>query len=68
MTATPAERPRITARAEKASRLAVAGAIAAPFGLAGVYTDNEALGYAAVGIVLFAILFGPLIARLRGAG
>jgi hypothetical protein len=60
-----APRRRLSARAEKAIRLATAGAIAAPFGLIGVYTDTEALGYVAGGILLGAILLGPVIERLR---
>lgn len=60
-------RRRMSDRSEKAIRLATAGAIAAPFGLTGVYTDTVALGYAAAGILLVAILLGPVIGRRRAS-
>lgn len=56
----------ISARAEKAIRLTSAGVIAAPFGLTGYFTDTPALGYVALGVVLVAILLGPVIEHLRG--
>lgn len=59
-----ARAPR-SARAEKATRLAVAGALSAPFGLTGLFTETDWLGYVAVGIVLSAILAGPVIERRR---
>jgi len=67
-TAGPAGPPRrrMSARAEKAVRLAGAGALAAPVGLTGVWTGNEVLGYVAAGIVLAAILAGPVVERIRG--
>lgn len=60
-------RRRLSDRAEKAARLAGAGVLAAPLGLTGVYTGNDTLGYIAAGIVLAAILAGPIIARRRAA-
>jgi len=56
----------MSARAEKATRLTGAGILAAPFGLTGVFTENEVLGYIAAGIVLAAILAGPVVERIRG--
>jgi hypothetical protein len=55
-------------RAEKATRLAVAGAISAVPGLWGVVTGTVWLGYLAVGILLVAILLGPVIERIRAQG
>lgn len=54
---------KLTPRAEKSIRLAVAGAIAAVPGLIGVATDTAWLGYLAAGILLLAILLGPVSER-----
>lgn len=61
-------RAPMSARAEKATRLTVAGILSAPFGLTGLFTDTEWLGYVAVGIVLAAIMIGPAIERRRARG
>jgi hypothetical protein len=61
-------RRRMSDRAEKATRLSVAGAIAAVPGLWGVVTETEWLGYVALGILLVAILAGPLVERVRAQG
>lgn len=55
---------RLSARAEKTVRLVGACLVAAPLGIVSVATDNEPLGYVAVGIVLAGILAGPVVARL----
>lgn len=54
-------RPR-SARAEKAVRLVCASAIAFGFGVTAVVRDSELFAYVAAGIVLGAILVGPLVA------
>ncbi len=64
MTAT-APRKRMSDRAEKATRLSVAGALCAIPGFIGIVTDTEWLGYVCVGILLAAILAGPVIERIR---
>jgi hypothetical protein len=56
---------RLSPRAEKTIRLVVVCAIAAVLGIVAVARDSEALGFAAVAIVLAGILAGPLVARLR---
>jgi hypothetical protein len=57
----------VTARAEKAVRLVTASLIAFVFGLIAVIRDSEPFAWVAVGIVLAAILVGPLVApRLTG--
>jgi hypothetical protein len=56
-------RRKLTPRAEKSIRLAVAGAIAAVPGLIGVATGTVWLGYLAAGIILAAILVGPVSER-----
>lgn len=68
MDAAPHDPPRrrMSARAEKAVRFTTAGLVAAPFGLTGYFTENETLGYIAFGIVVAAILAGPVIERVRG--
>ena len=53
----------LSPRAEKTVRLVLSCAVAAVLGIIAVATDNEALGYVAVGIVLAGILAGPLVAR-----
>ena len=55
---------RLSPRAEKTVRLVSTCIVAAGFGIAAVARDSEALGYAAVGIVLAGILAGPLVARV----
>ncbi len=55
---------RLSPRAEKTIRLVTVCAVAAVLGIIAVVQDSEALGYAAVGIVLAGILAGPVIARL----
>lgn len=54
---------RLSPRAEKTIRLVVTCLIASVLGITAVVTDDEALGYAAAGIVLAGILAGPLVAR-----
>jgi hypothetical protein len=54
----------LSPRAEKTLRLVVSCAVAAVLGIIAVVTDNEVLGYIAVGIVLAGILVGPLVARM----
>ena len=55
---------RLSPRAEKTIRLVAVCAVAAVLGIIAVVRDSEALGYAAVGIVIAGILAGPVIARL----
>jgi hypothetical protein len=55
---------RLSPRAEKTVRLVSMCALAGAFGIAAVALDSEALGYAAVAIVLVGILAGPLVARV----
>ena len=55
----------LSPRAEKTIRLVVACVIALGLGSPAVATDNEALGYAAVGVIGAAILAGPVIERAR---
>ena len=55
---------RLSPRAEKTIRLVTVCAVAAVLGIIAVVQDSEALGDAAVGIVLAGILAGPVIARL----
>jgi hypothetical protein len=62
---------RLSPRAEKTIRLVTVCAVAGVLGIIAVAIDSEALGYAAVGIVLGGILAGPLVARIlfpRGDG
>ena len=55
---------RLSPRAEKTIRLVVTVcAVAAILGIVAVALDNEALGYAAMALVLAGILAGPLVAR-----
>lgn len=61
----PAPRKRMSARAEKAVRYTATGVVATPVGFTGLFTGNETLGYAAFGIVLAAVLVGPVIERVR---
>ena len=57
----------MSARAEKAVRLVTASLIAFVFGVIAVVRDSEPFAWIAVGIVLVAILAGPLVApRLTG--
>lgn len=57
----------MSSRAEKAVRLVIASLIAFVFGLLAVIRDSEPFAWIAVGIVLVAILAGPLVApRLTG--
>jgi hypothetical protein len=63
-----AERPRISARTEKGIRLAGACIVASGFGIAAVATDDETLGFVGIGIVLAAILAGPIVTRALGIG
>jgi hypothetical protein len=55
---------RLSPRAEKTIRLVAVCAVAGVLGIIAVAIDSEALGYAAVGIVLGGILAGPLVARV----
>jgi hypothetical protein len=59
----PAARHQLTPRAEKSIRLSVAGALAAIPGLWGVATGTVWLGYLAAGIIVAAILVGPISER-----
>ncbi len=54
---------RLSPRAEKTLRLVAVCAIAAVLGIVSVALDNEAIGFAAMGVVLAGILAGPVIAR-----
>jgi multisubunit Na+/H+ antiporter MnhG subunit len=54
----------VTARAEKAVRLVTASLISFVFGLLAVILDNQAFAWVAVGIILVAILAGPVLAPL----
>lgn len=65
MSDAPAKKP-MSARAEKAIRLTATGIIVAPIGLTAYFTKNDTLGYVTFGIVLFAILLGPVIEKIRG--
>lgn len=58
----------LSPRAEKTIRLVAVCAVAAVLGIIAVAIDSEALGYAAVGIVLGGILAGPLVARVLFPG
>lgn len=66
MSAEGGGRPRISPRAEKSIRLLTASLIATVFGIIAVITDNEVLGFVATGIILAAILAGPVITRVMG--
>ena len=61
-------RRRPSARTEKAVRLTSASLVAAVFGIIAVVTDDEALGFVGLGIVLAAILLGPIVTRALGIG
>ena len=54
----------MSARAEKAVRLVAASLIAFVFGLLAVIRDSEPFAWVAVGILLVAILAGPVVAPL----
>lgn len=54
---------RLSPRAEKTVRLVAASALAAVLGIVAVARNSEAVGYAAVAIVLAGIAAGPLMAR-----
>lgn len=60
-----APRKRMSDRAEKATRLSVAGFLSAIPGMTGIITDTPWLGYTSTGIVLVAILAGPVVERIR---
>jgi hypothetical protein len=55
-------RPR-SARAEKAVRLVTASIVSLPLGIVAVVRDSEAFAYAVMGVLLVAIVAGPLVAR-----
>jgi hypothetical protein len=61
-------RRRPSARTEKAIRLTSASLVAAVFGIIAVVTDDETLGFVGLGIVLAAILLGPIVTRALGIG
>lgn len=63
-----APRKPMSARAEKVVRYTATGVVAAPIGFTGYFTGNETLGYIAFGVVLAAVLAGPVIERVRGVG
>lgn len=52
---------RLSPRAEKTVRLVVVCAVAAILGIVAVALDSEALGYAAMALVLLGILAGPVV-------
>lgn len=54
----------LSPRAEKTVRLVSACAIATVFGVIAVVRESEPLGYVGAGIVLAAILAGPVVNRL----
>ncbi len=54
---------RLSPRAEKTIRLVAVCLLAAVLGVIAVALDNEAVGFAAIGLVLAGILAGPVIAR-----
>jgi hypothetical protein len=54
---------RLSPRAEKTIRLVAVCLLAAVLGIIAVALDNEAVGFAAMALVLAGILAGPLIAR-----
>jgi hypothetical protein len=54
---------KLTPRAEKSIRLTLAGVLAAIPGLWGIATGTVWLGYLAAGIILAAILLGPVSER-----
>ncbi|HEX2504294.1 MAG TPA: hypothetical protein VHK00_10130 [Miltoncostaeaceae bacterium] len=54
---------RLSPRAEKTIRLVAVCLLAAVLGIIAVALDNEAVGFAAMALVLAGILVGPLIAR-----
>jgi hypothetical protein len=54
---------RLSPRGEKTVRLVTVCALAAILGIVAVALDNEAVGYAAMGLVLAGILAGPLVER-----
>ena len=56
---------RLSPRAEKTIRLVVVCAVAAILGIVAVALDSEALGYAAMALVLLGILAGPVVAWAR---
>jgi len=55
---------RLSPRAEKTIRLVAVCSLAAVLGIVAVALDNEAVGYAAMGLVLAGILAGPVVARV----
>lgn len=54
--------PPWSPRAEKAVRLVSASVIALGFGIAAVIRDSATLAYVVVGIMVGAVLIGPLVA------
>lgn len=54
---------RLTPRAEKTIRLVAVCAVAGVLGIIAVALDSEAIGFAAMGLVLAGILAGPVVAR-----
>ncbi len=59
---------RLTPRAEKTLRLVAVCVLAAVLGIVAVALDSEAVGFAAMALVLAGILAGPLVARLLARG
>lgn len=57
----------LSPRAEKTVRLVSACAVGSVFGIAGVVRESETLGYVGSGIVLAAILAGPVVNRMLAA-
>lgn len=54
---------RLSPRAEKTLRLVAVCAVAAVLGIVAVALDSEAIGFAAMAVVLAGILAGPVVAR-----
>lgn len=59
-------RRRPSARVEKSIRLTTGSVVAAVVGIVAVALDSEVLGFAAVTIILVAILIGPVMTRVLG--
>jgi hypothetical protein len=55
---------RLSPRAEKTLRLVSVCLLAGVLGIIAVALDSEAIGYAAISLVLLGILAGPVVARL----
>lgn len=58
----------LSPRAEKTLRLSASCLVGAVFGVLGVVRESETLAWIGVGIVLAAILVGPLVGRALARG